>query len=165
MNETYVECLVERKKDNVAFGMRAVVYVVAALVAIAGVLFDPFLVVIGIVIASLGYFLCPSPDVEYEYLYLDRELSIDKVMAKQTRKKVANYNLDNMRLCCKKDSDNFGAYKNRKLPSADYSSGMNENDVYALVIVGEKGEEIVYIEPNEELINVLKQVYPRVVNL
>ena len=31
--------------------------------------------------------------MEYEYLYLDRELTIDKVMAKTRRKRVAVYQL------------------------------------------------------------------------
>ncbi len=165
MNETYVECLVQRKKDNVAYIMRMAVYVVAALIAVSGIVIDPFLIVIGIAVAALGYFLCPAPDIEYEYLYLDRELTIDKVISKQARKRAAVYNLDNMRLFCKKNSSYFDAYKNRKLPVADFSSKMNEEDVYALVITGNKGEEIVYLEPNEEFVDALKMVYPRSVSL
>ena len=165
MNEIYVECLVERKRDMVAYFVRCTIYVLAALIALAGIVIDPFLIVIAIAIAALAYFLCPSPDVEFEYLYLDRELTIDKVMAKQSRKRVAAYNLDNMRLFCKKDSFYFDSYRNRKLKETDYSSKLNEDNVYALVIAGDKGEEIVYLEPNADFINALKQVYPRVVSL
>ena len=38
-----------------------------------------------IAFAGLAYFVFPRLDIEYEYLYLDRELSIDKIMSKEKR--------------------------------------------------------------------------------
>lgn len=47
--------------------------------------------------AGVGaYFLNMYTDLEYEYLYLDKELSVDKIMAKSKRKRVGTYSLDRM---------------------------------------------------------------------
>ena len=37
-------------------------------------------------------------EVEYEYLYLDKELTIDKIMAKTKRKRIGVYKLDSMEI-------------------------------------------------------------------
>ena len=44
-----------------------------------------------------AYFVYMNTDLEYEYLYLDRELTVDKVMAKSKRKRAANASFASIR--------------------------------------------------------------------
>ena len=48
-------------------------------------LFRIFALLIAIVTGIGAYFATMNADIEYEYLYLEKEISVDKVMAKRRR--------------------------------------------------------------------------------
>ena len=54
-------------------------------------------------------------DLEYEYLYLDKELSVDKIMAKSKRKRVGTYSLDRMEVFAPVYSYHLDNFKNRQV--------------------------------------------------
>ena len=98
MSETYVECLVKAKSK---MGLIFLKYLLIGLTAVF-----VLLVLIGVILAIIpgaitgvgAYFATLYSDLEYEYLYLDKELVIDKVMAKSRRKRVAAYQVDRMEI-------------------------------------------------------------------
>lgn len=84
------------------------------------------------------YFVIPGTDIEYEYLYLDREITVDKIMGKEKRKTLGVYEVDRIELMCPVDSER-GAYKNGGLLKYyDYSSGVpsEEHKPYAIFYEG-----------------------------
>lgn len=111
--------------------------------------------------AGVGaYFLNMYTDLEYEYLYLDKELSVDKIMAKSKRKRVGTYSLDRMEVFAPVYSYHLDNFKNRQVKEKDYSIGevLQPDGRYAMYYEG--GEKIL-LSPNEELVKVLKNMAPR----
>ena len=89
MSEAYVECLIQTKKKP-AMKILFVLLVTITILAFFSML---VLGVIGIaltVVAGVGaYFANLYSSVEYEYLYLDKELTVDRVLSQSKRKRVA----------------------------------------------------------------------------
>lgn len=81
-------------------------------------------------------------DLEYEYLYLDKELSVDKIMAKSKRKRVGTYSLDRMEVFAPVYSYHLDNFKNRQVKEKDYSIGevLQPDGRYAMYYEG--GEKI-----------------------
>ncbi len=162
MSELYVECLV--KKDESTLGkflkilliMLAAVFAVMGLMMIAGGL--PLLLAFA---AGVGaYFVSIYTKVEYEYLYLDKELSIDKIYGQTKRKKVATYELERMEIIAPFHSHRVDMYKNRNVTVKDYSIGREEKPDLRYSVYYEGNIKLV-LSPNEELIKALRNAAPR----
>ena len=106
-------------------------------------------------------FVADMWNLEYEYLYLDREISIDKILSKQKRKKVRTLELSKMEFICPKNSHQLDPYKARNVKTADFSSKDPEARVWALLYKDQNSEEIILLEANDEMIKAIKSVYPR----
>ncbi len=71
-----------------------------------------------------GLYLGTNYDVEYEYLVVNNELSIDKILAKKRRKKLINVNVSGF--------EDFGKYDDNMTENDDvtiiYAAGVSEFD-------------------------------------
>ena len=163
MSETYVECLVKAKTSGLAKFGKVVLITLTVIFVLAVFLLPPLMMFafIGALITGVGaYFLNLFTDLEYEYLYLDKEPVVDKVMAKSKRKRVATYQLDRIEILAPVKSYHLDNYKNRNAKQKDYSIGevLQPDRRYAMYYEG--GEKIL-LSPSEELIKVMKNVAPR----
>ena len=80
MSETYVECLVARKPSVILSFLKILLIMLTVVFLMVGGVFLPGLVVA--IITGVGaYFATMNANIEYEYLYLDREISVDKVLS------------------------------------------------------------------------------------
>ena len=127
VSETYVECLVKKKATSMAVFLKALFIMLTVCFCLIGVVFVPgFLVAIATGIGA--YFAYMNADIEYEYLYLDKEVSIDKIMAKSKRKKVAVYDMNRLEILAPVNSYHLDSYKNRSMKkTVDFSSGVVKN--------------------------------------
>lgn len=161
MSETYVECLVKKKTSTGMMFLRMLTIVMAVVFLLAGfVLFIWPAMLIGLVMAVAAYFVVINTDLEYEYLYLDKEITIDKVMAKTKRKAVTKYNIDSMEIFAPIKSWHLDEYKNRAVKTVDYSSGVeNQPDMrYAMYYDG--GIKVI-LEPSMDMVKAIKNIAPR----
>ncbi len=163
MSDTYVECLVKAKTSGWAKFGKVVLITLTVIFVLAVFLLPPLMMFafIGALITGVGaYFLNLFTDLEYEYLYLDKELVVDKVMAKSKRKRVATYHLDRIEILAPVKSYHLDNYRNRNAKQKDYSIGevLQPDRRYAMYYEG--GEKIL-LSPSEELIKVMKNVAPR----
>ena len=161
MNETYVECMVAHKKSPLAGSVKYIAYVLAAVFFIGGLLFNALLLLLGIACVIAGMALAPMMDIEYEYLYLDRSLSIDKVLAKEKRKHVVDIDLNKMEIMAPSTSHELDSYRSMQLPYVEYASGMEGAQVYVIVYSDQDSRRMIGIEPNQELLDAIKMLYPR----
>ncbi len=76
-----------------------------------------------VVLGVLTYFVFQWTDIEYEYLYLDKEITVDKVMAKTRRKRVTVLEVDKLEIMAPQGSYQLDAYKNRQVKTIDVSAG------------------------------------------
>lgn len=158
MSETYVECLVARKSSFLLRLLKTILMMLTVCFFIVG-LVRLVALVIAIILGVASYFAYMNADIEYEYLYLDKEISIDKVMAKSRRKKVVVYNLEKMEVFAPVKSYHLDAYRNRELKTVDYSSGEeDDNNKYVMVY---EGNIKVILEPNAEMVKAIQNVAPR----
>ncbi len=160
MSESYVELLVKREtpmKDKILCGF---VFACAAVFAVLFFLTSNMIILLGLAAFCVAaYFARMNTDLEFEYLYVDKELTVDKIMARSNRKKIAQINMERLEVLAPLNSWHVADYKNRLVGKvADYSSGRADANRYLLVHNGQSG---VIIEPNEELIKALKNIAPR----
>lgn len=162
MSDAYVECLVKQKQAGIWKVLRvflivlAVLFVLMTLVTALGII----CFLLAIVAAVGSYLVNLFTDLEYEYIYVDKELSVDKVMAKSRRKRVATYSLDRMEAFGPIKSYHLDNFKNRNVKVIDYSVGeeLQPDRRYALYYEG--GIKLL-MNPSEELVKVMKNVAPR----
>lgn len=159
MSETYVECLVARTGSPLLRFLKMLFIMLTVVFVVIGVVFIPgLLVAIGTGIAA--YFSYMNADVEYEYLYLDREISVDKVMAKSRRKKVSSYSLEKMEIFAPLNSHRLDSYRNRQLKTVDYSSGIAAQPERRYMMIW-NGDTKIILEPNAEMVKAIQAIAPR----
>lgn len=163
MNDTYVEWLVKRKNSAVGtackgLGAGLTVVSVLAMLSISGIFFFA-----AVIFGVFTYFAFIRSDVEYEYLYLDREITVDKIMGKSKRKRVAKFNMDKMELIAPYRSHHLDSYQNRGLKVEDYSSCEEKqpDGRYMMVYSDEGSTKLVVLEPNQAMIAAIKTIAPR----
>ncbi|HOO29139.1 MAG TPA: DUF6106 family protein, partial [Lachnospiraceae bacterium] len=154
-------CMVARKQNPFAMLIKVIVYAFAGFFCVLGIIGFTYMFIPGLALIAAGYFLLPNLDLEFEYLYLDKEITIDKVMAKQKRKRVMVLDLNKMEIMAPVTSHELDSYKARKVPMKDYGSKMPDSKLYAIVYHDQNKEELVCIEPNTEMLRAIKTVFPR----
>ncbi|MCR5419579.1 MAG: DUF6106 family protein [Lachnospiraceae bacterium] len=161
MNESYVECMVARKNSPVLSIVKYIIYILTGVSLIGFIAGNIFFLVTLVIFGLLVFFVVPGFELEYEYLYVDKEIQIDKIMSKEKRKKVRNIELSKMDFMCPINSHQLDRYKARNIKKSDYSSGEQNAPVWVIVYKDQMAEELVAFEPNEEMIKVIKSVFPR----
>lgn len=172
MLEAVVECLVKRKLTVKAYAARCAIIcvdVLAFLGAVAILVFVPAFIAFDLVIAVLAvvftYLVFRNTDVEYEYSFFDGELAIDKVMHKQTRKKLRRFNMSKMDLMAPLGSHRLGGGVNNRI-KYNYSTQYDDDKHFVAVVYSDDNRVAeVTFTPNEELLEKIKQAYPRKVFL
>lgn len=160
MSESYVECLV-KAKTSVMAKLFKVLLIAVAVICFLGMFIGIVIAFIPMIAAGVGaYFVHMRSDLEYEYLYLDRELVVDKVMAKSKRKRVATYGLDRIEILAPIKSYHLDNYKNRDVKVKDYSIGEELQPDLRYAMFYEGGEKII-LSPSPELVKIMKNAAPR----
>lgn len=163
MNESYVECLVAKKPSGVMSALKVVLIAVAVIGFLLGTAFIPLLIV-AIAAAVGAYFASMYARVEYEYLYLDKEITVDRILNQTKRKRAEKFEVERMEIFAPINSWHLDGYKNREFKTTDYSSGVagQPDKRYVMIYNGEKK---VIFEPNTAMVKALQTVAPRKVFL
>lgn len=159
MSETYVECLIKAKQSMAAKFCRVLLIVLTVIFCVGMLVFWPCLV-LALVCGAGAYFIGLFTDLEFEYLYLDKELIVDKVMAKSKRKRVASYSIDRMEILAPVKSYHLDNYKNRQVKVKDYSIREELQPDLRYAMYYEGGEKIL-LSPSEQIVKAIKTVAPR----
>ena len=160
MSDLYIELLVKKKKTSTDTLLKAL------MIGVTVILFNPIILLPAIVMGVVDYFKLPALDLEYEYLYVNGELDIDKIMSKQKRKRVGSYDMKKVELVAPRNSHELDSFRNRKdLKVHDYSSMEENAKTFGMVINGEKGMELIYFDPNEAILKDMQRIAPRSVKL
>ncbi len=161
MSETYVECLVKKKTSAGMLFLRMLTILMAVVFLFAGFcLFIWPAMLIGLAMAAAAYFVYMNSDLEYEYLYLDKELTIDKVMAKTKRKNVTKYEIESMEIFAPVKSWHLDEYKNRTVKTLDYSSGVENQPDRRYAMYYDGGIKVI-LEPSMDMVKAMKNIAPR----
>ena len=161
MSETYIECLVKAKPSLLGkFFKYLLILLTAMMLVLMFLTMTAFPFILAAVAGVGAYFVGMYTDLEYEYLYLDKELTIDKVMGKTKRKRVAVYQLERMEIFAPIKSYHLDNFRNRQTKDKDYSIGYEEQPDLRYVMYYEGGERLI-LSPSPELVKIMKNAAPR----
>lgn len=158
--ETYVECMVKKKTNGLMSALKVLLIGITVITGLLGFMGLIVFLIIAVVAGVGAYFVSLNANLEYEYLYVDKQLTVDKIMARTRRKKVETFDLERMEILAPIKSWHLDDYKNRQLKVVDYSSGVEQQpDIrYSMIYNGEKR---VIFEPNAEMVAAIKSIAPR----
>jgi len=158
--ETYVECMVKKKPSGAMAALKIVLIGIAAVTGLLGLMGLIVFLIVAVVAGVGAYFVNLNANLEYEYLYVDKQLTVDKIMARTRRKKVETFDMERMEILAPIKSWHLDDYKNRQLKEINYSSGVEQQpDIrYCMIYNGEKR---VIFEPNAAMVAAIKSIAPR----
>lgn len=155
MDQTFLEILVAKKR-NVAAGILKTVSGIMACLFIVMIPFSIICLVLAAAFAALAYYSYLQEWIEYEYSYVCRELTVDKIMARSKRKKEADYLLEKIEVGAAQESWHLDACRNRSCEVRDYSSRGGGNTF----VFYYEGSVKVILDKNEELMQALHNDAP-----
>ena len=97
---------------------------------------------------------------EYEYLYLDKEITIDKIMAKTRRKRVLTIDVNKIEILAPEKSYQLDSYRNRQVKAIDYSAGHDLPD-QKLYVMFYEGSQKYLLNLTEDFAKTIKGIIPR----
>lgn len=158
MNDTYIELLVKKPDSKAATLLHNIMIGVGAVLFLGALFYDVIFVVASIVVLVCSVIPTLKNDVEYEYLYLDRELTIDQIRKQEKRKNVAAYSMDRLVLMAPKGASELQRFQ--QLKAIDYSSGTEEGNPYEIVVDGNGKKVRIIIDTTKELVEAIRRINP-----
>lgn len=116
--------------------------------------------IIAVVTGVAAYLVSLFSDLEYEYLYLDKEITVDKILNKTRRKRAEVFEVDRIEIIAPIKSHQLDSYRNRKMKTTDYSVG-EEKQPDLRYVMYYNGERRVILSPSPELLKAIRTVAPR----
>ena len=160
MNDSYKELLVKRESGIQGTIMRVVCVVPTVLLALLMFSGNLIIFIATVALGIFDYFVFQWTDVEFEYLYLDKEITVDKVMAKTRRKRAAVIDVNKIEIMAPQNSNQLTYYKNRQVKITDLSAGHDLPD-QKIYMVYYEGNQCFLMNLDEDFAKTVKLVAPR----
>lgn len=161
MNETYAEYLIKRKTPAYAYVLNAVMCVITLISVILAFTTGVLAVVLMFVCGFLTYLSFRNTRVEYEYLFVTGQLSIDKILGKSARKKVFECSMEEIQIIAPSDSPVLNDYKTQNQKTLDLSSQTPKARTCTAVVQSGSSSTRLIFEPNDKMIQCFRQTSPR----
>ncbi len=161
MNESYKELLVKKDRGMKETLIRFVSVLPTVFLGLLTFLYGNMIFfIIVIALGVLDYFVFQWTDLEYEYLYLDKEISVDKIMAKTRRKRVTTISIEKVEIMAPEKSHQLDSYRNRQTKVTDFSAGHDLPD-QKLYWVFYEGNQKILMNLTEDFAKTIKGIAPR----
>ncbi len=119
--------------------------------------------IVGCVLMGVVFWLSnQETSKEYEYVYIDGDISFDAVYNKSKRKNKGKTSWEETKLICRSDAPELEGYRQRGAKEVDFTSGdaQNEKAVYVMVVEKQGEFKIVYFEPAPEMLEMMWRKAP-----
>ena len=162
MGDSYTEQLVKQKTSTKTM-LKKFGLIVALVISILLVFVIPFLAILPVIaIVVIGFLWKRWSCLEYEYIYYNGEIDIDRIMGMESRKRVFSTSAKDMEVLAPTGSIELQPFQNLKV--FDYSSNSG-NATYELVAKAKDQNVRVIFEPNDTILQGMKYYAPRKVFL
>ena len=164
MSDLYTEVLVKKQQTGKDKAIKGVLIFFTVLFAAAGIMMNPLILLLALVLGIVDYIFIPKLSVEFEYLYVNGELDIDRIYSQSRRKRAASYELSNMEILAPYQSHQLDSYKkNQSIKRYNYSSGIEGqgHKPYEFVISKDNTMQMVIFEPDEVMLKDIRNRAPR----
>ena len=160
MNDSYAEWLVKRKSPVYTVFLKAgLVFLCAVSLFLALML--PFGIIILTIVGAITYFAFQNMSQEFEYLVVNDQITIDRVLGKARRKKGWEGELADVQIIGPVDSYQVKDQDKQGIKVLDFSSHEQGAKVYAILYQKGGNWEKILFEPNEKVLDCLRQRSPR----
>ncbi len=165
--DTYKEQLIVKKPTSSDWAKRILILVgtgililgCIAVLPISGQLwFFPLLIIAILIYALFHYY--PLLYVEYEYIFTNGEIDFDKILGRQTRKRLATVDAENF--------EEFGLYNPSAFEGREFdtrlfacSAPTDPNTYYAVLNHPKLQHCLIVFNPNETIVESIKEYLPR----
>ena len=111
--------------------------------------------------AAAAYFVFRNSEVEFEYLYVSNQLTIDRIYGKTKRKKAWEGSMDEIQIVAPTGSTEAKDHETNNMKVLDFSS--HTPDAKTFTLISQSGSESMKIifEPNDKLLHCMKMTAPR----
>ena len=165
MADVFVEQII---KKNLSLGGLAI-RIGAIFLVLIGLLLFPFLRIIALTITVLlgyvAYLAFVYTSAEWEYSFVNGELTIDKILGKRKRKPGETYDIRKATLIAPAYSEEVIS-KSEFLTKMDYTGTNNKENHYAIIIddvEGVKGALMITFEPDGKMLDAMYNVRPNII--
>lgn len=159
MSDFYAEQLVKKRTDGKDIMKKAVLIALTVIAFFAAFLF-PILLLLPVIMIVVDVFLFKRLDVEYEYIYINGELDIDKIMHKEKRKHLFSANVKEMEMLAPENAFQLKDFRESKF--YDYCSGNTDLPNRYVLVISRSGQIIkILFEPKQDLIEGIYLLAPR----
>ena len=159
-----LEVIVKRKPNTLIKLMRYGAIVLAVCFCLLSYLVHFAMIVPAVLCAVAFYYAWLESVVDYEYVYVDKELRVAKIQQKQRRTELGVYDLSKTEILAPQGSRHLDAVKGKDLKVIDYSSGDDDNKAFRYELVLEDGTKLILDmigEYGDEILSILRTYYPR----
>lgn len=161
MSETFIELLIKRKTNVLQKGLQYFFMVLTVIAILLGIMGSPTLLLVGILFGVITYFAKMYANVEFEYLYLNKELTVDRILGESKRKKMAEFHMQRMEILAPSDSHRLDSYRNKKCVNYDFTSKQEKSKPYTFIYAGDNEVAKVSIDMTDELFKAIRDISPR----
>ncbi len=160
IQDAYVEHLVKRRSPAYSILVKVVLAILFALALFMALTsYIGILVLAAVCVAS--YFIMLNLNIEFEYLYIDGQLSIDKILNRNKRKKLLECDKDSLLMVAPLDSYVLKDYEGAGTKVVDCSSRRPEVKKYAFIYQAGQQRTKVIFEPNDKMLQCIRNTTPR----
>lgn len=161
MNDDLMEYLVEQKLTTKGYFMRSACFAMVPVCILWFILGYKWVLFLLFGVFLLGkYVIFPMTAIEYEYLYCDKTITVDKIQGKSKRKTIGEFALDRMDILAPVNSHRLDEYKSRVTETKEYWS-LQESHVhepYALIYAG---KQKIILDLTPEFVKMIQNNAPR----
>lgn len=158
MGDFYTEQLL-KKKTVMTDVLIKIGMIAATVLSFFSIFIIPFAILIPVIFIAADVYVFRMLDLEYEYLYFNGDLDIDKIMSKSSRKRVFEVNMKDVEIVAPVGSDALRPFDN--IRAKDYSSREAGRKLYKMVILTGGKKSAIIFEPNEAVLQGMQMISPR----
>ncbi len=159
MSENYKELLIRNKVRASGIVIRVLLVLLIVLLVFAGLMYPIFLLLaIGVGVGA--YFAFMYTSVEYEYLILNKEISVDKIFGQSKRKNAEVLEMGRIEILAPATSHELDSYHNNKVKTTDYSASA-DLDGMKLYEMYYEGNRRILLNLDAESVKMIKNYAPR----
>ena len=161
MESQYYEHLVHCKA-SIFMQIARVVSVVGFIISILLMPSSFFVGIIGCILMAVAFwFSNQEAGKEYEYVYVDGDISFDAVYNKSRRKTKGKTSWEETRLVCKAGSPELEGYRQKNAKIQNFTSNnKNSGNVYAIITEAGGVPSITFFEPAPEMLEMMWRKSP-----
>ncbi len=116
-----------------------------------------------VVLSAVAFFGKKKLYIEYEYVFTNGEIDVDKIVEMKKRSRALSFNIKNVELLAPEDSSSIKDFANKPDKVLDLYPKTTDKKMYVAMVTG--GNERVQIRfvPDEEFLNLCYKYNPRAV--